>query len=160
MSGCVCVCYACLVCVELTDVRRRQEVFTSAAALELAAAHPNILFVCLVVCVCVCVLCLLGVCVELTDVRRRQEVFTSAAALELAAAHPNILFVSDVRTGDGKSSGVKCCVCVCVLMQTPEHIERDMAAQWEWHVALRAACSLLKFRLPWTPGTTTYLAGM
>lgn len=41
-----------------------------------------------------------------------------------------------------------------------EDVKRDMELQKKWHIALEPKASLLKFRLPYTPGITEYLKGI
>ena len=79
----------------------------------------------------------------------RQEAFTDAIAAEFAG-RGNILFISDIRSCDPNVS-------------SPTTVERqvlqDMLAQQRWHDIIRPLKSMLKFRLPWAPGQTEYLAG-
>jgi cap2 methyltransferase len=61
-----------------------------------------------------------------------------------------LLFISDVRSCDPN------------LHTEQVHIERvkaDMEAQARWHGILRPHKSMLKFRLPYAPGSTVYLDG-
>lgn len=57
----------------------------------------------------------------------------------------NVYFISDVRTGSEET----------------QHIDVPLNMEWqrEWYWALKPARAMLKFRLPWEPGTTKYLAG-
>jgi cap2 methyltransferase len=84
----------------------------------------------------------------------RQEMFTDDLAHKLLAQHSTkstrLLFISDVRSCDPDFH--------------PEHIHNerinaDMNAQAGWHGILRPFKSMLKFRLPYTPGKTEYLRG-
>lgn len=61
-----------------------------------------------------------------------------------------ILFVSDIRTADSEIQEEK---------EVDESVRSDMQMQMEWHMIMRPLRSMLKFRLPWTNGTTRYLAG-
>ena len=54
-----------------------------------------------------------------------------------------LLFISDIRR-DARNETM---------------IMEDMAMQARWHKILNPRHSMLKFRLPWTPGTTRYLNG-
>ena len=81
-----------------------------------------------------------------------QCMFTDALAHELRRSlhHTRVLFISDVRSCDPDFH--------------PEHIHNerinaDMNAQAGWHGILRPFKSMLKFRLPYTPGKTEYLRG-
>lgn len=59
-----------------------------------------------------------------------------------------LLFISDIRSGnseDPKCNFEKCC-------------QSDMEAQMNWIRAMQPAASMVKFRLPYTPGNTGYLA--
>lgn len=80
----------------------------------------------------------------------RQELFTDATALEFAGR--NVLFLSDIRTGDWKQLSSE---------EVEEYIWRDMCDQQRWHLLMRPAKSMLKFRLPWPQGSRSlYLNGM
>ena len=82
----------------------------------------------------------------------RQEMFTDDLAQRLKVEYEgwHMLFVSDVRSSD-------------YLLFSKEEDERrikgDMEAQARWHAILHPHKSMLKFRLPYTPGTTRYLKG-
>lgn len=59
-----------------------------------------------------------------------------------------LLFISDIRSGDSddpKCDFEKCC-------------QSDMNAQMDWIRIMRPAASMVKFRLPYAPGNTGYLA--
>jgi len=79
-----------------------------------------------------------------------QEAFTDTHASQLAARGLPLLLVSDIRTADW-------------LRDEPnDHDLRllaDMHAQRVWVDILRPKHALLKFRLPYTHGSTEYLAG-
>ena len=80
------------------------------------------------------------------------KLFTNKLAKTLRRKYPNspILFISDVRSGDqGLDDDA--------AMQAK--VESDMNQQAEWHEILEAEKSMLKFRLPYTPGRTRYLDG-
>jgi hypothetical protein len=60
------------------------------------------------------------------------------------------LFISDIRTGDPK------------CMKAPEleaAVKRDMEWQQTWIRIMRPVGSMLKFRLPWATGCTSYVKG-
>ena len=83
----------------------------------------------------------------------RQEMFTDDLAQRLKVEYEegwHMLFVPDVRSSD-------------YLLFSKEEDERrikgDMEAQAQWHTILNPHKSMLKFRLPYTPGTTRYLKG-
>lgn len=85
-------------------------------------------------------------------VQLHQEFFTDDIAETFAdrERYPHVLFISDIRTADPrrmKSQAVE------------EAVHNDMEAQQRWHLGIAPARSMLKFRLPWAPGTTTYLDG-
>jgi hypothetical protein len=80
-----------------------------------------------------------------------QDLFTDKLATDLAAKHSNILFISDIRReGDSAKVGAK---------TLDNMIKEDMDAQMSWHLKLKSKRSMLKFRLPWDKGSTTYLNG-
>lgn len=79
----------------------------------------------------------------------RQEFFTDDTAREYAGQ--GVLFISDIRTAEWTS---------LTDQEVEEHVWRDMCDQQRWHLLIQAERSMLKFRLPWKPGTKTlYLAG-
>lgn len=89
---------------------------------------------------------------ETKRVRLHQCLFTDDIAETFAdrERYPHVLFISDVRTADPsrmKEQAVEHAVC------------EDMEAQQRWHLKIAPARSMLKFRLPWAPGITTYLDG-
>jgi len=84
-----------------------------------------------------------------------QEYFTNAIAEEFSqlkdqSGANNILFLSDIRTADP-------------LSMTPERNEEcileDLSMQKGWLEILKPRHSMLKFRLPFTEGKTTYFKG-
>jgi hypothetical protein len=48
---------------------------------------------------------------------------------------------------------------LCVNHEIEEYVKQDMDAQMSWHLELNPAASMMKFRLPYKAGTTTYLKG-
>lgn len=70
--------------------------------------------------------------------------FTEGLAEELAERHRDgrVVLISDIRTGKAE-----------------EFVAADMAQQESWVRTLTAEVSMVKFRLPWSDGATTYLAG-
>ena len=82
----------------------------------------------------------------------RQCMFTDALAAELRRefSDQRLLFISDVRTSDPLFHAAE---------DSVERIRNDMVSQARWHLILRPFRSLLKFRLPYTPGCTEYFKG-
>eukprot|EP00466_Bigelowiella_natans_P002679 jgi/Bigna1/35803/e_gw1.11.19.1 len=80
----------------------------------------------------------------------RQELFSAATASEYAVLVPAPLFICDVRSSDWTAEGFD---------KTEAQCAYDMKIQMEWHDVMRPDSSLLKFRLPWKEGSTTYLDG-
>jgi cap2 methyltransferase len=78
--------------------------------------------------------------------------FTDDLAHELKAQYDgwHVLFVSDVRSADYERGTSE---------ENQARIQIDMDAQAQWHRILRPFKSMLKFCLPYTPGTTSYLSG-
>jgi cap2 methyltransferase len=78
--------------------------------------------------------------------------FTDELAQELKSKYEgwHVLFVSDVRSTDHERESEE---------ENERRIKIDMEAQAQWHKILRPFKSMLKFRLPYTAGTTTYLDG-
>mmetsp|Transcript_96901 Transcript_96901/g.273906 ORF Transcript_96901/g.273906 Transcript_96901/m.273906 type:complete len:445 (-) Transcript_96901:46-1380(-) len=62
----------------------------------------------------------------------------------------SVILFSDIRTADPSQMDYE---------EVERVIERDMARQRAWVEALRPSVSMLKFRLPWGPGTSRYLHG-
>ena len=62
----------------------------------------------------------------------------------------HVLFVSDVRSTDHERESEE---------ENERRIKMDMESQAQWHRILRPFKSMLKFRLPYTAGTTAYLDG-
>lgn len=79
-----------------------------------------------------------------------QELCTDDLCRDLAAKHDNILFISDVRTADPF---------VDDEVKVESRVKEDMQLQQGWHILLKSKRSILKFRLPWSDGTTVYLDG-
>ena len=79
-------------------------------------------------------------------------VFSDNLARQLKKTHAKkpILFISDVRTNDRGLDDDD-------VMQSC--VQADMEAQERWHRILRAKKSLLKFKLPYKFGQTSYLEG-
>lgn len=82
----------------------------------------------------------------------RQEMFTDDLARTLRDEYDgwHVLFVSDVRSSD---------YLLFSKEEDEQRIKMDMDAQARWHRILRPHKSMLKFRLPYTAGTTRYLQG-
>eukprot|EP00961_Rhodomonas_salina_P038271 514665-Rhodomonas_salina.4 len=79
----------------------------------------------------------------------RHEMFTDDTAHEFAGL-ANVLFICDIRS------------CDWTLVNPTEvqaKVMEDMLSQQRWHDIIKPIKSILKFRLPWTPGETEYLSG-
>lgn len=76
------------------------------------------------------------------------EYFTDAMAQRYAKEQ--VLFISDIRTANHKDMSFE---------ENEQFIAQDMADQMRWHRILKPRKSLLKFRLPYVPGSTEYLDG-
>lgn len=80
--------------------------------------------------------------------------FTDELARQLKEQYTDdtwqILFVSDIRSSDHSRVSEA---------ENERRIQQDMEDQAGWHRILRPYKSMLKFRLPYTPGTTRYLQG-
>jgi cap2 methyltransferase len=81
-----------------------------------------------------------------------QCMFTNELAHDLRReyADAHLLFISDVRSSDFERESTQ---------ENEKRIRNDMNAQAEWHKILAPVESMLKFRLPYTQGDTTYLKG-
>lgn len=64
--------------------------------------------------------------------------------------HISALFSSDIRSAETQTMREE---------ETETHIRDDMESQKRWVEILKPRLSMLKFRLSWKPGKTTYLAG-
>ena len=73
-----------------------------------------------------------------------------AADLRRSLHGHRVLFISDVRSCDPDFHSEQ--------VHT-ERVKADMQAQARWHKVLQPFKSMLKFRLPYAPGTTEYLKG-
>lgn len=79
-----------------------------------------------------------------------QALFTNEMAKRLGEEHPDLLFISDIRSADWDLDNNQ------IIEQK---VKRDMTMQQDWHMLMKPMRSMLKFRLPWAPGTTSYLDG-
>jgi cap2 methyltransferase len=83
-----------------------------------------------------------------------QAMFTDELAHELRISlqqqYRVVLFISDVRSCDPD---------IHTEQVHTERVKADMEAQARWHGILRPHRSMLKFRLPYAPGSTVYLDG-
>jgi hypothetical protein len=68
--------------------------------------------------------------------------FDDGIAARYAASSKDLAFICDIRTGKDET-----------------HVRTDMATQERWVRIMGPAVSLLKFRLPWGDGTSSYLDG-
>jgi len=82
---------------------------------------------------------------SLNNVTIHNEYFTDEVASSYST-HAT-LFICDVRSGDSNDSDFE------------SHIVVNMQSQSRWTRLMRPVMALLKFRLPFTPGTTEYLDG-
>jgi cap2 methyltransferase len=73
-----------------------------------------------------------------------------AQALKAEYAEWTVLFICDIRSSDHTRA---------VGDEDEARIKIDMEAQARWHRLIRPFMSMLKFRLPYSAGTTTYLDG-
>lgn len=80
-----------------------------------------------------------------SNIHLHQDYFTDAVATKWSS-QPT-LFMCDIRSGDSNESDFE------------DHIVTNMLSQMRWVNILKPKMSLLKFRLPFTPGTTHYLDG-
>ena len=78
----------------------------------------------------------------------KEEFFTDKIAMEYC--EKNVLFICDIRTADIKIMG---------LEEVEDAIVEDNKMQLSWHLIMKPAASMLKFRLPWGKGITRYLSG-
>ncbi len=85
------------------------------------------------------------------QVELRQCFFTAEMAAQLGAGSGPVLLISDVRTADPRVQGS--------LEAVEEAVASDQAMQMDWVMLMRPLAYMLKFRLPWTAGTTRYLRG-
>jgi Poly A polymerase regulatory subunit len=87
---------------------------------------------------------------ETDKIKIKQSFFTDETCKESSKMNKSILFISDIRTGDPyKLSNV----------EVEKSIKNDMEMQKNWVKLLKPKASMLKFRLPWEVGKTSYLNG-
>jgi len=79
-----------------------------------------------------------------------QDLFSDEMAQKLGEEYPSLLFISDIRSADWERHNDSV---------IEEKVQRDMVMQKEWHMRMKPTHSMLKFRLPWAAGTTSYLDG-
>ena len=82
---------------------------------------------------------------ETPNVSLHQQYFEDKTAEEWS--DKNVLFISDIRTGSIESHG------------DGGDVEINMEQQQKWTEIIKPKYAMLKFRLPWSPGKTIYLAG-
>ena len=75
--------------------------------------------------------------------------FTDEMATQLAG-RSDVLFISDIRSADWNHQS---------QAEVEAGVKQDMQNQMRWHLLMKPRVSLLKFRLPWEPGTCDYLDG-
>lgn len=85
---------------------------------------------------------------ESDRVALRQELFTDDVAREFTDY--KVLFICDIRSADWQMMSEKV---------VEERVWEDMEAQMRWHDIIAPVKSMLKFRLPWTAGSSEYLDG-
>jgi hypothetical protein len=83
---------------------------------------------------------------ELPNVDVRSQYFTDADVAEFTGR--NVLFVSDIRRPLTES-----------YTENDRSIKEDMEMQQSWVEGIKPFAAMLKFRLPFTPGTSKYLDG-
>jgi len=66
------------------------------------------------------------------------------------AGRSDVLFISDIRSADWNHQS---------QAEVEAGVKQDMQNQMRWHLLMKPRVSLLKFRLPWEPGTCDYLDG-
>ncbi len=76
----------------------------------------------------------------------RNELLTNDICNELLKTYKTIYLISDIRTGERKD-------------HDKINIPEDMEMQKKWYYLLHAKAAMLKFRLPWQSGKTSYLEG-
>ena len=80
-----------------------------------------------------------------TRVEIRRSYFTTEMAQEFKSRSNSTLFISDVRTSEAA--------------EDESQIRKDMNLQKEWVEVMQPLAGMLKFRLPWSDGSTEYLSG-
>ncbi|XP_004364062.1 hypothetical protein CAOG_03223 [Capsaspora owczarzaki ATCC 30864] len=85
---------------------------------------------------------------ETDHIKLIQGLFTD----EMASSYcgQRALFISDIRSADWQRQSDQ---------EVEASVKWDMDAQMRWHLLMQPVRSMLKFRLPWAPGTTEYLDG-
>lgn len=93
----------------------------------------------------------------LPNIEFHQELFTDNIAHKFADAKNPILFISDIRSmPEGFDYGN---MTPDLDEEIEEDVKRDMQLQKVWCEIMCPEASMLKFRLPYTPGETEYLNG-
>jgi cap2 methyltransferase len=93
---------------------------------------------------------------SLHEVPNKIRIFTGRDGMftdETAKRYSNrndIFFICDVRSADWQQQSDE---------ETESQVIQDMQNQKRWHEIIKPVKSILKFRLSWRPGQTTYLAG-
>jgi len=88
---------------------------------------------------------------SISNVEIHQQFFTDEDAPQYTEM--GVLFICDIRTlmeDRDRNEWNK---------EFEEFIQNNMSQQWNWHKIMQPAMSMLKFRLPFTPGLTEYLSG-
>lgn len=87
-------------------------------------------------------------CKESSKIKIINNYFTDTIAKQYE--HDDVLFISDIRTADYRSMESD---------ETERFIEADQLDQMRWVKILRPHKAMLKFRLPYQPGSSMYLDG-
>ena len=97
-------------------------------------------------------------------IRIFNETFTVLKAEEIATRYDGsdakLVFISDIRTAPSEEeNNLKKTNPEDYYRMSQARIKLDMDQQQDWHLIMQPWQSMLKFRLPWDSGSTTYLAG-
>ena len=86
---------------------------------------------------------------ETNKININQQLFNDDFASKFSGKE-GVLFISDIRATDYNEEDED---------KHQEEVQRDMDDQKRWHEIMKPVASMLKFRLPWTPGNRRYLDG-
>jgi hypothetical protein len=94
---------------------------------------------------------------DMPNIEFKQKMFTDKVAASIAKQGKPVLFISDIRSmPEGYDYGN---MTPELDQELEEDVKKDMTMQMEWCKIIRPEVAMLKFRLPYTPGTTEYLSG-
>ena len=79
-----------------------------------------------------------------------QDFFSDEMAQRLGEEHPGLLFISDIQTSDWTRDNDQV---------IEERLKQDMIMQQDWHMLMKPMRSMLRFKLPWAAGFTSFLDG-